>query len=86
MSLHDDARRLDTLSLNAETVACALAAIQVLERCGWPALHERARLLAARFAEQLAARGREVAGQMTTPAESLTRTVDLLEEAVRRQH
>jgi selenocysteine lyase/cysteine desulfurase len=60
--LHDDARRLDTLSLNAETVACALAAIQVLERCGWPALHEHARLLAARFAEQLAARGREVVG------------------------
>ncbi len=60
--LHDDARRLDTLSLNAETVACALAAVRVLERCGWPALHERARLLAARFAEQLAARGRDVVG------------------------
>jgi UDP:flavonoid glycosyltransferase YjiC (YdhE family) len=33
---------------------------------------------------QYAARAREVAGQMTTPAESLTRTVDLLEDAVRR--
>ncbi len=61
-SLHEDARRLDTLSLNAETVACALAAFGVLERFGWPALHERARLLAAQFAEQLAAHGREVVG------------------------
>ncbi len=60
--LRDDARRLDTLSLNAETVACALAAVRVLESFGWDALHERARLLAARFAEQLAARGREVVG------------------------
>ena len=33
--LHEDARRLDTLSLNAETVACALAAFGVLERFGW---------------------------------------------------
>ena len=61
-SLREDARRLDTLSLNAETVACALAAFGVLERFGWPALHERARLLAGRFAEQLAAGGREVVG------------------------
>lgn len=62
--LHDDARRLDTLSLNAETAACALAAFGVLERFGWAALHERARLLAARFAEQLAANGRDVVGGM----------------------
>ncbi len=60
--LHEDARRLDTLSLNAETVACALAAFGVLGRFGWPELHERARLLAARFAGQLAAHGREVVG------------------------
>ncbi len=60
--LHDDARRLDTLSLNAETVACAVAAFQALERFQWPALHERARLLATQFAEQLVACGREVVG------------------------
>ncbi len=61
-SLHEDARRLDTLSQNAETVACALAAVGVLESFGWDALHERARQLATRFAEQLAARGRDVVG------------------------
>ncbi len=65
-TLHEDARRLDTLSLNAETVACALAAFEVLERAGWAALHERARLLAAELAERLAARGREVAGRAGT--------------------
>jgi selenocysteine lyase/cysteine desulfurase len=59
-SLHADARRLDTLSQNAETVACALAAVRVLESFGWAALHERARALAAELAERLAARGREV--------------------------
>ncbi len=61
-SLHEDARRLDTLSQNAETVACALAAVRVLERFGWAALHERARQLATQFAAQLAARGRDVVG------------------------
>jgi vancomycin aglycone glucosyltransferase len=38
------------------------------------------------LAPQYAARGREVAAQMTTPAESLSDTADLLEEVVRRQH
>jgi selenocysteine lyase/cysteine desulfurase len=64
--LHEDARRLDTLSLNAETVALALAAFGVLERAGWRAVHERARTLAATLAEQLAARGREVRGRDAT--------------------
>ena len=65
--MHEDARRFDTLSLNAETVACALAAIGVLESAGWPAVHERARSLAARLAELLSERGREPAprGQTT---------------------
>jgi selenocysteine lyase/cysteine desulfurase len=63
--LHGDARRFDTLSLGAETVACALAAFQVLERAGWARVLERARLLAAELAEQLAARGREVVGRET---------------------
>jgi L-cysteine/cystine lyase len=60
-SLHEDARRFDTLSLNAETVACALAAMDVLASAGWAAVHERARMLAGRLAEQLAERGREPA-------------------------
>ena len=59
-SLHEDARRLDTLSLNAETVACAVAAHGVLADFGWDALHERARLLAAELADRLVACGREV--------------------------
>jgi L-cysteine/cystine lyase len=55
---HEDARRFDSLSLNAETVACALAAIGLLEAAGWAAVHERARALAARLAEMLAEVGR----------------------------
>lgn len=57
--LHDDGRRLDTLSLNAETVAGALAAFGVLERFGWGALQERARALAGELAQRLRAAGRE---------------------------
>ncbi len=59
--VRDDARRFDTLSLNAETTACALAAIRVLESAGWAAVHEHARALAARLVGLLAERGREVA-------------------------
>ncbi len=59
--LHDDARSLDALSLNAESVACALAAAELLESAGWSAVHERARSLAQRLAEQLAELGREPA-------------------------
>jgi selenocysteine lyase/cysteine desulfurase len=59
--LHEDARRFDTLSQNAETVACALAAVTVLESAGWDAVHEHARTLAARLVEMLADAGREVA-------------------------
>jgi len=58
---HEDARRFDTPSLNAETVACALAAVEVLESAGWHAVHERACSLAARLAERLAEHGREPA-------------------------
>ncbi len=60
-ALHEDARRFDTLSLNAETVAAALAAVTLLAETGWSAVHERARTLAARLAEQLAERGYETA-------------------------
>jgi selenocysteine lyase/cysteine desulfurase len=59
--VHEDARRFDTMSQNAETVACALAAIGVLEAAGWAAVHEHARTLAAHLVELLAAAGREVA-------------------------
>ena len=60
-SLHDDARRFDTMSLSAESVACGLAAIELLESVGWDVVHDASSALAARLAEQLAARGREVA-------------------------
>jgi selenocysteine lyase/cysteine desulfurase len=59
--LHEDARRLETMSLSAEAVACALAAIELLESVGWSELHEAARTLAARLADELAERGRAVA-------------------------
>ena len=59
--LHDDARRFDTLSQSAETLAAALGAIGVLESLGWAAVHEHARALAARLAELLAEAGREPA-------------------------
>jgi selenocysteine lyase/cysteine desulfurase len=57
-ALHDDARRYDAPSLNAETLACAVAAVAVLESAGWRAVHERARSLAARLGALLAERGR----------------------------
>jgi selenocysteine lyase/cysteine desulfurase len=59
--LHEDARRLDSMSLSAEALACALAAAQVLEEAGWPASYERARALAGLLAERLVEHGREVA-------------------------
>ncbi len=64
--LHEDARRLDSMSLSAESVACALAATQVLGEPGWPAVHERASSLAALLAERLAASGRVVAPRDAT--------------------
>jgi selenocysteine lyase/cysteine desulfurase len=60
-TLREDARRFDAPLLSAEALACALAAFRVLERHGWAAVHERSRLLASSLAEQLTARGRQVA-------------------------
>jgi L-cysteine/cystine lyase len=60
-SLHPDARCLDSFALSAETLACAVAAIRVLESTGWPAVHARGSSLAARLAVLLAERGREPA-------------------------
>jgi L-cysteine/cystine lyase len=64
--VREDARRFDAPSLSAETLACALAAIGVLEDAGWPAVFERARSLAARLAELLAERGRRPAPRAQT--------------------
>jgi len=60
-SPHPDARAFDAMSLNAETVACALAAAELLDSAGWGAVHEHASALAARLAELLDERGRAVA-------------------------
>jgi selenocysteine lyase/cysteine desulfurase len=57
--LHEDARRLDSFATSAETLACALAGMRVLESAGWGAVHERARSLAARLAGLLAEGGRD---------------------------
>jgi L-cysteine/cystine lyase len=59
--LHDDARRLDSFSLNSGTLACAIAAAGVLAGAGWDALHGRARELAATLASRLREAGRAVA-------------------------
>jgi L-cysteine/cystine lyase len=59
--VHEDGRRFDAPSLSAESLACSLAAVQVLEEFGWPAVWERARSLAAQLAEMLAEYGREPA-------------------------
>ena len=59
--LREDARALDSMSLSAETLACGLAAVRVLEAAGWQAVHERARGLAGRLVALLEDRGRTVA-------------------------
>lgn len=58
--LHEDGRRLDTLALSAETLACALAAARTLEREGLAQVHARAKDLCAKLAEGLRGIGREV--------------------------
>ncbi len=58
---HEDARRFDAMSLSAETLACARAALGVLQAADLSAVQARARALAARLAELLAERGREPA-------------------------
>jgi selenocysteine lyase/cysteine desulfurase len=59
--VHEDARALDSMSLSAEAVASALAAVRVLESAGWQAVHERARGLASRLVRLLDEHGRAVA-------------------------
>jgi L-cysteine/cystine lyase len=61
-----DARAFDTPALGLELMAAALAAHDVLAEHTWPAVHERARSLAARLAERLEAAGHEVAPRAAT--------------------
>jgi selenocysteine lyase/cysteine desulfurase len=84
--LHDDARRLDTLALNAETVACAVAAGGVLESAGWAAVHERGRSLAARLTTLLAERGREPAPRDDTTLVSFPSPDPVAERARLAEH
>lgn len=64
--LHPDARRYDTSALSAEGSAFAVAALDVLDEAGWPAIHARARDLAAGLAAELETRGFEVAARGPT--------------------
>jgi selenocysteine lyase/cysteine desulfurase len=69
---HEDARSLDAMALGAEALACALAAVGVLESAGWGAVHERARSLATRLASALHEHGRAVAPRDDTTLVSFT--------------
>lgn len=64
--LHEDARRLDSFSLSAEALACALEAVRVLQGAGWQAVHQRAAELAELLASQLQRAGREVVPRART--------------------
>ncbi len=56
-----DARAHDTSALSAEASAAAVAAFDVLDDAGWPAVHERATSLAVELGGRLADAGRRVA-------------------------
>jgi L-cysteine/cystine lyase len=58
---HAGAARHDASAQSLETLAAAMAALDVLGVAGWPAVHERAATLAAELADALAGSGREVA-------------------------
>jgi L-cysteine/cystine lyase len=70
--LKEDARRFDAPGLNTETLACALAAIGVLESAGWTHVQRRACELAARLASLLQEHGRELAPRADTTLVSFT--------------
>jgi L-cysteine/cystine lyase len=65
-AVHPDGRCFDAPSLSAETLACALGALEVLESAGWAEVYERARRLCSRLAGMLAEHGREVAPRGNT--------------------
>lgn len=71
-SLHADGRRFDTMSLNAETLAGALASVEFLEGFGWPELHRRASALAEVLVRRLSELGREVAPRGASTLVSFT--------------
>jgi selenocysteine lyase/cysteine desulfurase len=71
---HEDARRFDSLALSAETLACALAAVGVLQAAGFQTVHRRASTLAAHLAELLTERGRTVAPRGDTTLVSFSST------------
>jgi L-cysteine/cystine lyase len=58
---HADAARLDAPAPSLETLSAAAAALEVLADAGWDAVHERAAALAATLADDLTARGLQVA-------------------------
>ncbi len=76
-----DARRFDSPALAAETLACALASVELLTQAGWAAVHERARTLAARLAELLAEHGRTPAPRGDTTLVSFPSEDPLAERA-----
>jgi selenocysteine lyase/cysteine desulfurase len=84
--LHDDARRLDSMSMSAEAHACALAASRVLASGGWPAVHRRARELASSLAGLLVEGGREVAPRGETTLVSFWSPDPVAERARLAEH
>ncbi len=80
--VQEDARRFDALALSAEALACAVAAIEVLESAGWEAVHARARDLASSLAEQLERAGRPPAPRGATTLVSFP-SEDPLQERLR---
>lgn len=70
--LHSDGRRFDGMSLNAETLAGALASVELLQSFGWLELHRRACALADVLVERLAEVGREVAPRGASTLVSFT--------------
>jgi L-cysteine/cystine lyase len=64
--VHEDARSLDSPSLSAEALGCAVASVGVLASAGWPAVHRRGRELAGQLATRLRESGREVAPRADT--------------------
>ena len=67
-----DARRFDAMSMSGEALACARAAVGVLQAAGLDAVQARARELAAGLAERLRELGREVAPRDDTTLVSFT--------------
>jgi selenocysteine lyase/cysteine desulfurase len=61
LRLHENARRYDLGYMTGHSAAWALGAIELIGEAGWDRVHARATELAARLAEELEARGLELA-------------------------